>query len=87
MKKTEHINIPHHCVRECVETNVVAKKFVVSNDSVTDGFTKPMLRTKFEELRAKLENSIPKLPGNFQKCPSVISGKRFRRSDTASNHS
>ena len=51
-KRTKHIDIRHHFVRERVESGDVALKYVATKDQVADLLTKPLKRVDLERLRS-----------------------------------
>jgi histone deacetylase 1/2 len=55
--RTKHIEIDFHFLRERVARNQLAIRFVVSNDQVADGFTKPLPVKKLSEFKRNLNLS------------------------------
>ena len=54
--RTKHIARRHFKVRELVQEAAIRVKYVASSDNVADIFTKPLDKTLFLKLRAKLLN-------------------------------
>ena len=52
--RTKHIDIRHHFIRECVEAETIALKYVPTADNVADIFTKALARERFHALRRQL---------------------------------
>jgi hypothetical protein len=53
-KKTKHIDIRHHFIRDLVENKVVTLEHVSTKEQVADIFTKALDDVQFEKLRSKL---------------------------------
>lgn len=58
-KKTKHIDIKFHHIRECVENKYIVVKYVCSEDQLADIFTKALARDKFRSIRASLNIISP----------------------------
>ena len=55
--KTKHIERRHLKIRELVEEMQVAVKKISTDDNISDIFTKPLGRKRFEKLRRFLFNA------------------------------
>ena len=53
-KRTKHIHIRYHYVREAVNEGTINVVYCPTNLMVADCLTKALVKEKFEELRAKL---------------------------------
>lgn len=53
-KRTKHVDIKYHHVREKVWSKQVELKYIPSKLQKTDIFTKPLPRQAFEDLRGQL---------------------------------
>ena len=53
-RKAKHIDVRIHFARECVEDKTIDLEYVPSADNVSDMFTKPLGRVKFEKFRRRL---------------------------------
>ena len=53
-KRTKHIDIKYHFVREKYESGEILPQYVNTNDQLADLFTKSLPRATLEQLRAKL---------------------------------
>ena len=53
-KRSKHIEIRHHFIRQLVEDNLITFIFVGSADNVADMFTKPLKPHIFKALRKTL---------------------------------
>ena len=51
-KRTKHVQIRYHCVREAVEQGTIILKYCRTDDMLADSFTKALTRDQFEKLRA-----------------------------------
>jgi hypothetical protein len=51
-KRTKHIDIRHHFVRERVESGDIVLKYVATQDQLADMLTKPLKRHEMERLRS-----------------------------------
>ena len=50
-KRTKHIQIRYHFVREAVEDEVITLEYCRTSEMLADSFTKPLPREQFERLR------------------------------------
>ena len=48
--RTKHIDVRYHFIREAVEDGKVAVQYIPTGDNVSDIFTKPLAKAKFQEL-------------------------------------
>lgn len=53
-KRTKHIDVKYHFVRELNESNQISTRYVSTNEQRADIFTKPLGRAKFVENRSRL---------------------------------
>jgi len=53
-KRTKHIDIKHHFVREAVQTGMITLSYCPTMDMLADLFTKQLPRVRFEALRKEL---------------------------------
>ena len=53
-KRTKHIDIHHHFLRDNVEKGVVSMNFCAINKQIADIFTKALNREQFEKNRLEL---------------------------------
>ena len=53
-KRTKHIDIRHHFVRESVQSGLIRVSYCASKDMLADVFTKAVPKPRFEALRDKL---------------------------------
>ncbi|XP_075088319.1 secreted RxLR effector protein 161-like [Nicotiana tabacum] len=53
-KKTKHIDVRHHFMRDNVEKGLICMKFCSTEDQIVDIFTKALSREHFERKRVKL---------------------------------
>jgi hypothetical protein len=51
-KRTKHIDIRHHFIRERVEMGEIVLKYVATQDQLADMLTKPLKRPELERLRS-----------------------------------
>ena len=56
-KRTKHIDVKHHFVREAVQTGMINLSYCPTTDMLADLFTKQLPRVKFEALRTELETT------------------------------
>ena len=59
-KRTKHIDIRYHFVREKVEDGQVVLEYISTKDMLADIMTKPITAMQFEVLRNKLGVQAPK---------------------------
>ena len=57
-KRTKHIDIRHHFIRERVESGDVKLVYVPTDRQIADILTKPLDRVKFEYMRARLMGHV-----------------------------
>ena len=53
-RRTKHIEVRYHFIRNCVEDDKVKLKYVRTEDQLADMFTKPLGISKFREFREKM---------------------------------
>ena len=53
-KRTKHIDIKHHFIREAIHAGTILLEYCQTNQMIADILTKPLPRTQFENLREKL---------------------------------
>lgn len=53
-RRTKHIDIKYHFVREQVQRGTLQIKYCCTKEMLADLFTKPLTRGQFEYLRSKL---------------------------------
>jgi len=53
-KRTKHIDIRHHFIRERVESGEIALKYVMTRNQVADLLTNPLKRVDLERLRSAI---------------------------------
>ena len=53
-KRTKHIDIKHHFIREAVHTGTIVLEYCPSNQMIADILTKPLPKPRFEQLRERL---------------------------------
>ena len=53
-KRTKHIDIKHHFIRENVQAETITISYCPTDQMVADIFTKPLPKAQFEYLREKL---------------------------------
>jgi hypothetical protein len=46
-RRTRHINVRYHFIRDCVESGTIAPYYTPTSDMLADGFTKALDRQKF----------------------------------------
>src|SRR6185312_6471018 len=49
-KRTKHIDISYHFIRECINNNKITIGFIPSREQLADGFTKALDNTKQQNL-------------------------------------
>jgi len=54
-KRTKHIDIRHHFLRDNVKKGLISMNFCATNDQITDIFTKAVSREQFERNRLELD--------------------------------
>lgn len=52
--QSKHIEVKYHFVRECAENGQIKVDFIRSEEQLGDFLTKPLGKTKFQELRSKV---------------------------------
>ena len=52
-RRTKHIGMRFHLIRDLVEKNIVEVEYVNTNEQIADFLTKPLSRTKLEYFREK----------------------------------
>ena len=57
--RTKHIERRHFYVRECIERMQLRVPFVATIDNLADFFTKPIVGSRFFEMRNELMNVLP----------------------------
>jgi len=50
-KRTKHIDIRHHFLRDSVEKGMISMKFCPTDEQIADIFTKALSRESFEKIR------------------------------------
>lgn len=53
-KRSKHIDIRHHFVRDCIENNTIVLKYIPTDSQVADMMTKALPCVKFENFRKSL---------------------------------
>ena len=53
-KRTKHIDIKHHFIREAVRAGTVTLEYCPTSQMIADILTKPLPKLQFESLREKL---------------------------------
>jgi hypothetical protein len=46
-RRTRHINVRYHYIRDCVKSGTIAPHYTPISDMLADGFTKALDRLKF----------------------------------------
>jgi hypothetical protein len=46
-RRTRHINVRYHYIRDCVESGTITPHYTPTSDMLADGFTKTLDRQKF----------------------------------------
>jgi hypothetical protein len=46
-RRTRHINVRYHYIRDCIESGTIAPHYTPTSDMLADGFTKALDRLKF----------------------------------------
>jgi hypothetical protein len=61
-KRSKHIRIKYHFIRSCLEDGNIKIKYISSTDQLADILTKSLGKTKFKEIRERidLKQIIPK---------------------------
>ena len=54
VRRTKHIEIRHHFLKDYVDKKVVSMNFIGTNDKIADIYTKALNRDPYESLRLKL---------------------------------
>jgi hypothetical protein len=57
--RMKHIEIDYHFVREHVAQKLLHVRLIGTGDQVADGFTKPLMTQKLEELKSNLNLRSP----------------------------
>ena len=52
--RSKHIEVRYHFIRECIEAGKISVDYVSTDEQLADILTKPLGRTRFLELRAKI---------------------------------
>ena len=52
--RTKHIDLRYHFIREAVDNGKIKMEYIPTIENVADIFTKPLVRSRHEELTAKL---------------------------------
>ncbi|CDO78191.1 hypothetical protein BN946_scf184635.g1 [Trametes cinnabarina] len=52
--RSKHIDIQHHFIRECIESDTIALSYVPTDENVADLFMKALPRERFHQLRKQL---------------------------------
>ena len=73
-KKSKHIDIRYHFIRELVNEDVITVKFCKSADQQADIFTKPLQESRFLTLKHNL--GLMELPKELNSCNLRV-GKRY----------
>uniref|UniRef100_A0AAV1UZ49 Copia protein n=1 Tax=Peronospora matthiolae TaxID=2874970 RepID=A0AAV1UZ49_9STRA len=60
-KRTKHIDIRYHFVREKVESGEVVLEYCPTQDMLADMMTKPIAAVQFENIRDRLGIKVPQL--------------------------
>ena len=53
-KRSKHIAIRHHFIRQLIDANIIAFEYISSADNLADLLTKPLIKSKFIQLRTPL---------------------------------
>ena len=53
-KRTKHIDVKHHMIREHIEDGTIAVQYIPSHKNLADLFTKPLVRVQFKILKRKI---------------------------------
>ena len=53
-KRSKHIDIKHHFIRDNIETGVIQLKSISTKAQLADIFTKPLDAVRFQEMRSSL---------------------------------
>jgi hypothetical protein len=46
-RRTRHINVRYHFIRDCIESGTIKLHYTPTSDMLADGFTKALDRLKF----------------------------------------
>jgi hypothetical protein len=46
-RRTRHINVRYHYIRDCIKSGIIAPHYTPTSDMLVDGFTKALDRLKF----------------------------------------
>ena len=52
--RSKHIEVRYHFIRECVESKKICVEHIRTEEQLADILTKPLGRTRFQELRARI---------------------------------
>jgi len=78
-KRTKHIDIRHHFLRDNIEKELITINFCATNKQIADIFTKALSREQFE--RSRLELGLIKITWSFLLTLNAWLVKRFCRSN------
>jgi hypothetical protein len=57
-KRTKHIDIQHHFIREKVESGEIVLRHIPTGEMIADAMTKPIPKVKLEQVRRELNLSV-----------------------------